>query len=173
MSTERPFGASRLLRRLCAALAALAAGVSAVFLAAMVCIVFAEVYARYVRRSPLFWSSEVAQLLTVYVALLGGAYAYRHRLHIGVSVLVDRFPSRVRNAWRRMLDVLIGGFGVAMIVYTADLLGQVGHHVLPATQVTVFWAYLPLILCGALLCAFALEGLLLGPLPDDDREGAP
>ncbi len=54
-------------------------------------------FTRYVLRSPLVWSDELATILFLWLAMLGSVVAYRRGEHIRLSVLVRRASPRVRR----------------------------------------------------------------------------
>lgn len=72
----------------------------------MTLIVVAQVFARYVLNSSLFWSEELARYLLVWLTFLGASTAYRHGLHPGVDVFYTRMPRTLKKAAAILVHVL-------------------------------------------------------------------
>lgn len=124
--------------------------------------VAARLLAKYVSSSipPTPWTEEAAGYLLAWVALLGAAYAYRRRLHVGDDYFVKKMPEGVRKAsawggfaieWLFFVGVM--GFGGARLVAITFHLGQ-------ATSV-LHWpmglVYLVIPISGALMALFAAD----------------
>lgn len=74
-------------------------GVSAgvVCLIAVISLTFSQVVSRYLLRSPLTWSEELASYLFVWLTMLGGAAALHLGAHYGFSLLVDKAETGLRR----------------------------------------------------------------------------
>lgn len=70
----------------------------ALFLAAMVVLVFGNVVLRYVFNQGITLSEEVSRWLFVYLTFLGAIVALREHGHLGVDALVRRLPPAGRRA---------------------------------------------------------------------------
>jgi len=66
-------------------------------LALMVIIVFANVVSRYYLQFSLAWSEEVARFMLVWLVFLGSFLAYIHDEHLGLDILVKKFPPLLRK----------------------------------------------------------------------------
>ena len=84
-------------------------------LGTMTLITFANVIARYVFNANILWALEATVFLFAWMILLGASYAVKHSVHIGVDVVLQILPSRVRKA----LTVFAG---LACILFAALLL---------------------------------------------------
>lgn len=69
-------------------------------------IVNLNVLMRYFFKSPLFWAEEVATGLFVWTVFVGSAYAYRCHAHLGVDILVNALPEKVRRVVKVIMDIL-------------------------------------------------------------------
>jgi TRAP-type C4-dicarboxylate transport system permease small subunit len=65
-------------------------------LAAIVVLVFASAVMRTLRY-PIIWSVDLAQLLFVWICMLGADAALKKKAHVGVDLLVKQFPVRIQN----------------------------------------------------------------------------
>lgn len=57
-----------------------------------------EVVARYLFNAPTVWVHETTILLSAICFVVSGLYSLERREHIRITVLVDRFPPRLRRA---------------------------------------------------------------------------
>lgn len=71
-------------------------GLAALLLVGEICILFAGIAARYVFHSPLIWSDELAQLMFIWLAMLGAVIALRRGEHMRMSTFVNKASPRVR-----------------------------------------------------------------------------
>ncbi|MDH2435409.1 TRAP transporter small permease [Pokkaliibacter sp. MBI-7] len=94
--------------------------VARVFLALIVLLVFGAAVARTFNH-PIIWSVDMAQLLFVWVCVLGADQALRKREHIGVDILVRHFPAQVRGYLDVLLYVLIIAFLVTLAIRGFEL----------------------------------------------------
>lgn len=132
--------------------------VLAVLFAGLIVVVFVQVAARNVLHLPLTWTLDLAQLLFTWCIFLGAAFAFRQ----GGHYLVDLWPDN-----RRLNQIL--GFvthgATAVVVYVLVwhglLMSQIGlNRMSLSLNISEFWYYLPIPLCGLLIGLFALENLL-------------
>lgn len=83
-------------------------------------IVNLNVLMRYFMKSPLLWAEEVATGLFVWTVFVGSAYAYRKHAHLGVDILVNALPEKIRAVVKVVMDVL-GLFVLIMLTYVSVL----------------------------------------------------
>lgn len=69
----------------------------AIILGVMTAMTFANVVARYVFNSNIFYALELTVFLFAWLVLLGASYAVKKTLHLGVDAVVNMAPSRVRR----------------------------------------------------------------------------
>lgn len=73
-------------------------GLAIATFAGMFLCVIAQVVLRYFFGSPLTWSDELARYLFVWCSFIGWVIAARRRSHLGVGVVAERSPPRVKAA---------------------------------------------------------------------------
>ena len=61
-----------------------------ILMALMVLDVTWQIFTRFATASPSSWTEELARFLLIWIGLLGAAWAYRQRAHLGLSYLVDK-----------------------------------------------------------------------------------
>jgi TRAP-type C4-dicarboxylate transport system permease small subunit len=86
---------------------------AAALVAAEIVVLSAGVVSRYVFRSPLTWSDELASILFLWLAMLGSVIALRRGEHMRLTAIVNRLPQR----WRGLADTV-----AALVVMTFMLL---------------------------------------------------
>lgn len=84
--------------------------------AAMLVIVLAAVFCRYVLNDSLVWSDEVVRYLFVWFTLLGAAITLRDREHIRVEYFVELLPARARRFVELVMLLGVLLFYLAMLV---------------------------------------------------------
>ena len=78
---------------------------------AMILIVSAEVMLRYLFNRSIGWADEMSRLVFVWSILLAIPLGVRPGFHIGIELLVNRFPDEVR---RMLARVMAAGAAVVM-----------------------------------------------------------
>ncbi|MDZ7615917.1 MAG: TRAP transporter small permease [Patescibacteria group bacterium] len=120
------------------------------------------VFSRYVLGQQARWSEEVAIYLLIWVSLLGAAYVFREKGHLGLDYLVAGMD-RMAQRWAEVAAVLI----CALFVVYVFLVGGVnlvmrsldGGQVTPALGWRVGYLYGVIPLSGLFFLVFALEQL--------------
>ena len=69
-------------------------------------VVNANVLMRYFLKRPLYWSEEAATGLFVWTVFIGSAYAYRKHAHLGVDILINILPEKIRKVVKVIMDLL-------------------------------------------------------------------
>ena len=67
------------------------------------------------------WSVDTAQLIFAWMCFIGADLAMRRNRHMGVDMLVSKFPSKVRNGILLFSNILIFIFLVIVAMYGANL----------------------------------------------------
>ena len=73
-----------------------------------ICVVLvnANVIMRYFFNNPIHWAEEVVTSLFVWTVFIGSAYAYRKRSHLGVDILVNILPDKVKKVVKAVMSVV-------------------------------------------------------------------
>jgi TRAP-type C4-dicarboxylate transport system permease small subunit len=93
--------------------------------------------------------------------LLGAAVGVRERDHLGFEVGLALAPRPLAHAMRLATEVLVLGFGLAMVWYGAELSLGTWSAPMPMLGISQGWDYVPIAGGGALIALFSLEKLLL------------
>lgn len=122
----------------------------------MTVIVFAQIFFRYVFNIPLGWSEELARFSFVWVSFLGASALMQVREHINVTIFIDVFPMRLRNAC-----VLLANCCALVCVYFfltggIQLTRNEWSQLAPALQLPMGWVYLAIPISAALMGVWVL-----------------
>jgi len=93
------------------------------------------------------------------VALPLSAVGLRENIHLGISFLVDMLPRRARHGVEVLVTLLLGAFGLAMAVYSWQLVEGTWNRNIPLLGVPQAYQYLPLVITGVLIVIFMAERL--------------
>ena len=83
--------------------------VGGIMLASIIILVFSSALLR-VFRHPIVWSVDMAQLLFVWISMFGADLALKRFAHMGVDILVRKFPPVIQKILALMSYVLCMGF---------------------------------------------------------------
>ncbi len=121
-----------------------------------------QVASRYLFRSPSSFTEELAGFLLMWIGLLGAAYGFRTRAHLGIENLVEKLGGR----WRRWTEVsahlLVLLFALSTMVGGGSWLVRLAFRldqVSAAMGVQMGFVYLALPLSGGLVVLFSLESI--------------
>ena len=145
--------------------------VSAVALVMLVAFAGWQVWGRYVLNDTPTWTEKAALLLVLMVALPMAAVGLRENTHLGIDILPDLLRPRARRRLRMANAVVLGAFGVAMIVGSWPLVTGTWGRAIPLLGLPQGLQYAPLVLTGGLVVLFQAERLWLlwhGHDPHDD-----
>lgn len=130
--------------------------------AAMVCVVSAQVVMRYVFNGSFDWADEVSRIAFVWTIFLAIPLGIRDGTHVGIELLVKRFPVHLRSMLARVTNALAAlmmmvVFWTSFIVALATWSERLG-----ALSMTSSVFFFPVIL-GALHASLHLAQLALFP----------
>lgn len=155
-------------------------------MALMVADVTWQVASRFIFRSPSSFTEELAGFLLIWIGLLGSAYGFGTRAHLGIDLLV----ARMEGGWRRGGEILshslvllfalttmvAGGLWLVLLAFRLDQISA-------AMGIRMGFVYLALPISGAVIALFSLESILVGGpgrgeadpagLPSESEVGAP
>ena len=80
--------------------------ITAATLSICVVLVNANVIMRYFFNSPIRWAEEVVTSLFVWTVFIGSAYAYRKHSHLGVDILVNLMPPKMKAVVKAVMSVV-------------------------------------------------------------------
>jgi TRAP-type C4-dicarboxylate transport system permease small subunit len=133
-----------------------------VLIALMVALVAAvswQVISRYVFSSPSSWTEEVARFLMIWIGLLGAAYAFRTRVHLGLDLLPKKLTGRSREILRLFTLVVIVLFSVTVLIIGGGKLVALTWELKQYSAVLglpIAFVYSVIPTAGLLICIYAI-----------------
>jgi TRAP-type C4-dicarboxylate transport system permease small subunit len=129
----------------------------AVTVVALTVIVSLQVFNRFVLKTPLAWSEDLAMLLFQWVVFLGAALGVKRVRHFGIELVVQRFPERMRHWVELLTPVVMAIVALVMVVQGWTLLTFNRNRTFPTMDLTYTWAFLPIPLAGALILIYLVQ----------------
>lgn len=133
-----------------------------VLMSVMVLDVTWQVASRFLLRTPSSFSEELAGFLLIWIGLLGAAYGFRTRAHLGIDLLVNRLGGKWRWVAEAASHLLVMGFALTTMVGGGVKLVQLAfrlNQISAAMGIRMGFVYLALPLSGLLIAIFAGESL--------------
>ena len=117
----------------------------------MVVLVSITVVLRYVFRTGITWSEEFVRYAYVWLIFLGSVTAIKLNAHIGLELVVERLPLKIRIIVQCLGDLLVMGFVVVQTVYGFSLILKAGGALSAVTRIPMGWIYVVFPLSGVLM----------------------
>jgi TRAP-type C4-dicarboxylate transport system permease small subunit len=137
-------------------------------LIAIVAVILAQVFFRYVLSAPLSWSTEVATGLLVYVAFIGFAIGVRDNAHVALNLFERRLGRRGLRLVRIVELVFLGGVLLALGIGTVQYISEQSDVTTPAGL--PLWTILVAIPIGSALGVLHAVVEIVSPTPEDVLE---
>lgn len=115
------------------------------------------VFGRYVLNDTPTWVERAAVLIVLAISLPVAAVGVRERFHLSVVGFREALPRNVQRWVVTACDAVVGLFGLAMAVYSWELVTIAWGSLIPLLGIRQGWTYVPLIVGGALIFLFACE----------------
>jgi TRAP-type C4-dicarboxylate transport system permease small subunit len=75
-----------------------------------------QVISRYLLQAPSSWTEELARFLLIWIGLMGAAYAYRTRAHMGIDSLAGKLGTGGQRALRLIVALAVLLFASAVML---------------------------------------------------------
>jgi TRAP-type C4-dicarboxylate transport system permease small subunit len=124
---------------------------------ALTVIVSLQVFNRFVLKTPLAWSEDLAMLLFQWVVFLGAALGVKRLRHFGIELVVRKFPARMRHWIELLTPVVMAIVALVMIVQGWTMLTFNRTRTFPTMDLTYTWAFLPIPLAGLLILIYLVQ----------------
>jgi len=145
--------------------------VLAILVTAMVVSVTWQILSRYLFVVPAAWTEELARFLLIWIGMLGAAYAYRTRSHLGLDLLAGKLTDRGQARLNVLSHLICMSFAaVVLIVGGGSLVAMTWElkQYSAAIGLPIAYVYAVIPASGLLICIFALAGMLQ-PMAAEDR----
>ncbi len=131
-------------------------GACAVVAVALAVTVFIQVFNRFVLKTPLAWSEDLAMLLFQWMVFLGAALGVKRMRHFGIELVVKQLPARARHALELAVPVIIGIVALIMVSQGITLLSFNMTRMYGTMNLSYTWAYLPIPVSGVLILLYLI-----------------
>lgn len=117
-----------------------------------VLVVIVNVVLRYGFGFVVPWSEELSVICFIWAVYLGISSCYKHKLHMGVDVVVAMLPERAKIPFRLCVSVFLLALNILMAVLSYQYL-MLSNKVTPVMGVSYF------VINGVLLLCFSLMAI--------------
>lgn len=129
-------------------------------LAAMVIIISAQVFCRFILNFTPYWTEELTLIIMIYAGFLGAAVAYKKRIHINLQFFLMSLPIRIRKKAYLVIDCILLGFSIYSILYGWQLTARTMNQFNPALGWPVGTSYIAIPISGVIFFIFTIEKIL-------------
>lgn len=119
----------------------------------------AQVVSRFVIRSPLLWTEEVSRMTFIWIALLGASIATKHQQHLGLDIIVTKFPQMLRRGVRLAMHVIMMSVALLFIFAGWEFVQKNIGRISETTGVSMVWLYIAAPISGAMMLFYLIEQL--------------
>ncbi|WP_047043741.1 TRAP transporter small permease [Vibrio mexicanus] len=91
-------------------------GLIAFFLGGMTLLTFANVVSRYVFNDNILWALELTVFMFAWMVLVGASYGVKRHFHIGVDVVINMAPEKLRKAYAIAAVISCLAFSVLLLI---------------------------------------------------------
>jgi len=128
-----------------------------VLMAIMIINVSLGVFYRYVLNNSLSWTEEMARYLMIWFAFLGMSLALKEEMHVGINVIIDLLPDKIRLLFKMLGNLLVMVFLLFLLRYSINHLRIVRIQTSPALGIKMIWAYISVTVGTVLMILEALK----------------
>ncbi|HEX7025833.1 MAG TPA: TRAP transporter small permease [Gammaproteobacteria bacterium] len=132
-------------------------------MAGLVIVVTWQVFSRYLLRAPSSYTEEIARFMLIWIGLLGAAYTYRTKMHLGLDLFTAKLTGAARM-WAELFSALcVAGFAViVMILGGVQLVSLIWElkQSSAALGIQVAFIYSVIPLTGAIITLYAVDAAL-------------
>ncbi len=128
----------------------------------MIAATFAQVVFRYLLRSPLPWSEELARYCFVWIVFLGATLGLERGVHIGVDILTILLPRRVQRWLSVVNEFLMLAFVLVIIAASVAVVDANRLQFSPALGLQMAKIYLAIPLGMAVMALVLIRKLAEG-----------
>jgi len=133
---------------------------SGIALSIMITLSVVNAFCRYCLRFTIAGADEYIAIMFAWLVFTGGAVAYRHGMHYGIDLLVNK----LKKTPRRILDVIVRSITVILLITLAYLsyvlFINVGPKILTATRISYRWFDASMIYGFGLMILYSIEFLV-------------
>ena len=137
----------------------LVAGTLMLAMALILLTVVWQVISRYILQDPASVTEELSRFLLIWIGLLGAAFAYRQKVHLGFNLIVEKQSEHVRKYILTLVELLVIIFSAATLLFGGSQLVTLTlelEQISAALGIRMGYVYVVLPLSGILLIGYGL-----------------
>lgn len=96
------------------------------------------------------WTEEAIRFLFIWASCIGAAIGIKEHIHIGIDVVVNLCPFKVRKAFAVLVQILLLVFDSFIIKYGFDMVAKTMTQPSPALRLPMAYVYLAVPVMGVL-----------------------
>jgi len=135
--------------------------VLAAMLAVAVCFIIAQVFFRYVLRSPLDWSEQSSRFLFIWMMMLGAAIVFYRDSAMAFDLLLHSFPTKLRFVMELLIKLLIVIFAVYYGYQAFVLASSVTGRLTSGVRIPLTFMYSSMIVSNVFVVLVMAEKILV------------
>ena len=132
----------------------------AILMAAMVVIIAAQVWCRFILNNPLTWSEEAGRYLFVWISFIGAAAGVRYQVHLGIDLMDKLLPAALYRLVVVVGNLIIQVFLLVIIFWGFKILGIIRLQVSPSMHISMCYPYLAVPVGGIFMLINSLRVML-------------
>ncbi|KJY71577.1 C4-dicarboxylate ABC transporter permease [Vibrio coralliilyticus] len=121
-----------------------------------VLVVIVNVVLRYGFGFVVPWSEELSVICFIWAVYLGISSCYKHKLHMGVDVMVAMLPSKAKPAFKLGVSVFLLALNILMAILSYQYL-MLSNKVTPVMGLSYFVINGVLVLCFVLMAIHTVK----------------
>lgn len=114
----------------------------ALLMAAMVVIIAAQVWYRFILNDPLSWSEEAGRYLFVWISFIGAAAGVRYQVHLGIDLMDKLLPPAAYRVVVIVVNLIIQVFLLVIIYWGFKILGVIQFQESPSMNISMRYPYM-------------------------------
>jgi TRAP-type C4-dicarboxylate transport system permease small subunit len=126
----------------------------------MVITVLWQVFTRLVLRVPAVWTEESSTYMLMWCGVVGAAYAYGEKAHIGMEYFAYKLGPRHRRMLEIVISILVGYFGFQVMFLGGINFVQnafINHQISPTMGIPTGYLYLCLPVSAFFIITYSAE----------------
>ncbi|MGX9419076.1 TRAP transporter small permease [Vibrio sp. RC27] len=129
--------------------------------------VIVNVFLRYGFGFVVPWSEELSVICFIWSVYFGISSCYKHRLHMGVDIIVSMIPEKAKRPFRLMVSTFLLGLNLLMAYLSYDYT-MLSTKVTPVMGMSYFTINSVLVVCFSLMAIHTLKFIKIDLINSDE-----
>ncbi|MCY7297205.1 TRAP transporter small permease [Alteromonas sp. a30] len=132
-------------------------------MASILLVVVWQVISRFILQDPASVTEELSRFILMWIGILGAAYAYRQKAHLGLNLVVERQAPHVKKFILLLIEVLVLIFSAVVLVFGGKGLVNLTlelEQISAALGVHIGFVYTVLPISGVLIIFYCIVNMM-------------